>query len=97
MSDSDDEPIASKRNKKLPPSIDETALSYSDEDQPKTAKIAKQKAGIEAAARKEAKAIRAADAKPKKPAPKRTRKDDSDDEPLSKPKKRQSNGVSRGG
>ena len=56
-------------------------------------KFAQRKAGIEKAAVKEAKAIRA-DAKGKKPTPKKAIKDESDDEPLAKPKKRQSNGVS---
>jgi DNA topoisomerase-1 len=56
-------------------------------------KIAQRKAGIEKAAAKEAKAIRA-DAKTKKPTPRKAVKEESDDEPLAKPKKRQSNGVS---
>ena len=72
----------------MPPSINETALiDSSDDDQPLGVKLAKKKASIEKASNKEAKALRAAEAK------KRAHKDDSDDEPLSKPKKRQSNGV----
>ncbi|KAK3310159.1 uncharacterized protein B0T15DRAFT_481622 [Chaetomium strumarium] len=94
-SDSDDEPIARKNGFKLPPSIKETAtLESSDDDQPLGTKIAQRKADIEKAAAKEAKALRA-DAKAKaKAAPKRDVKEESDDEPLAKPKKRQSNGVS---
>jgi DNA topoisomerase-1 len=93
-SDSDDEPIAKRKAPKLPPSINETAtLESSDDDQPLGAKLAQRKAVIEKAAAKEAKALRA-DAKAKKPTPKKAVKDESDDEPLTKPKKRQSNGVS---
>lgn len=51
------------------------------------------KATIEKAAVKEAKALRA-DAKAKKTTPRKAVKEESDDEPLAKPKKRQSNGVS---
>ncbi|KAK4153083.1 hypothetical protein C8A00DRAFT_15666 [Chaetomidium leptoderma] len=93
-SDSDDQPIARKNGSKLPPSIKETAtLESSDDDQPLGTKIAQRKAGIEKAAAKEAKVLRA-DAKVKKATPKKAIKDESDDEPLAKPKKRQSNGVS---
>jgi DNA topoisomerase-1 len=91
--DSDDEPIARKNGAKLPSSIKETAtLESSDDDQPLGTKFSQRKAGIEKAAAKEAKAIRA-DAKAKKATPKKAIKDESDDEPLAKPKKRQSNGV----
>ncbi|KAH8880689.1 hypothetical protein GQ53DRAFT_669257 [Thozetella sp. PMI_491] len=95
--DSDDEPITKKRAKKLPPSINETKLEdSSDDDKPLGAKLAQKKANIEKAAAKEAKAIRAADAKSSKPTPKKAIKDDSDDdEPLAKPKKRLSNGVAK--
>ncbi len=93
-SDSDDEPIARKNGTKLPPSIKNTAtLESSDDDQPLGTKFAQRKASIEKAAVKEAKAIRA-DTKGKKATPKKAIKDESDDEPLAKPKKRQSNGVS---
>ncbi|KAK0729068.1 hypothetical protein B0T21DRAFT_206242 [Apiosordaria backusii] len=83
-SDSDDEPIARKKNgAKLPPSIKDTAMvDSSDDDQPLGTKIAQRKAAIEKSAAK------------KKPAPKKVIKEESDDEPLAKPKKRQSNGVS---
>jgi len=76
---------------RLPPSIHETALGdSSDDDQPLGAKLAKKKADLEKKAEKEAKSIRAAEAKK----PKRPIKDESDDEPLAKPaKKRQSNGA----
>ncbi|KAL2199180.1 hypothetical protein P885DRAFT_31159 [Corynascus similis CBS 632.67] len=93
-SDSDDEPIAKKSGSKLPPSVKDTAtLESSDDDQPLGTKIAQRKAGIEKAAAKEAKAIRA-DAKTRKATPRKSIKEESDDEPLAKPKKRQSNGVS---
>ncbi|TPX08931.1 uncharacterized protein E0L32_009635 [Thyridium curvatum] len=90
--DSDDEPISRKASK-LPPSIYETALpDSSDDDQPLGAKLAKKKASIEKQAAQEAKAIRA-----NKPAPKArkvVKEESDDDEPLAKPKaKRQSNGV----
>ncbi|KAK4659355.1 DNA topoisomerase 1 [Podospora pseudocomata] len=83
-SDSDDEPIARKKNgARLPPSIKNTAMvDSSDDDQPLGTKIAQRKAAIEKSAGK------------KKPAAKKAIKDESDDEPLAKPKKRQSNGVS---
>jgi DNA topoisomerase-1 len=94
LSDSDDEPIARKNGIKLPPSIKETGIGESsDDDQPLGTKIAQRKANIEKAAAKEAKTLRA-DAKTKKATPKKAVKDESDDEPLAKPKKRQSNGVS---
>ncbi len=64
--DSDDEPITKRRPSKLPPSINETALNESsDDDKPLGAKLAQKKASIEKAAAKEAKAIRA-EAGPKK-------------------------------
>ncbi|KAK3942700.1 DNA topoisomerase 1 [Diplogelasinospora grovesii] len=91
-SDSDDEPII-RKNGKLPPSVEDTAMGDSSDDEP-LGKIAQKKANIEKAAAKEAKTIRA-DAK-KKPAPKKAiKEEDSDDEPLAKPKKRQSNGVAK--
>lgn len=97
-SDSDDEPMAKR---KLPPSINETSLpdndddAWSDEDQPLTVKLAQKKAQIEKQAEKDAKAIRAKEAKAKKPAPKKPVKteDSSDDEPIAKTVKRQSNGT----
>ncbi|KAM7224504.1 DNA topoisomerase 1 [Rhypophila decipiens] len=88
-SDSDDEPIAKRNRGKLPPSIKETGDS-TDDDKPLGTKLAQTKANIEKAAAKEAKAIRA---NAKKPTPKKAIKDESDDEPLAKTKKRQSNGV----
>ncbi|KAL0938779.1 topoisomerase i [Colletotrichum truncatum] len=97
-SDSDDEPLTARRGKKLPPSYKETALpdDSSDDDQPLGAKLAKKKAEIEKAAAKEARSIRASEAKSKKATPKKAMKDESDDdEPLAKSaiKKRQSNGA----
>lgn len=83
-----------KRKKKLPPSAKETSLiDSSDDDQPLGAKLAQKKASVEKAAAKEAKAIRA-ESNAKKAAAKRALKEESEDEPLAKPKKRQSNGVS---
>ncbi|KAK5663357.1 hypothetical protein OQA88_3785 [Cercophora sp. LCS_1] len=93
--DSDDEPIA-KKNGRLPPSIKDTPTGdlSDDDDQPLGTKLAQKKANIMKAASKEAKASRASDAKPKKaPAKKAVVKDESDDEPLAKPRKRQSNGA----
>ncbi|ROV90841.1 hypothetical protein VSDG_08023 [Cytospora chrysosperma] len=91
--DSDDEPIA----KKLPPSYKETAIpdDSSDDDKPLGAKLAKKKADIEKDAEKEAKAIRAKEAKTKKAVPKKAvkKEESSDDEPLAKPAKRQTNGT----
>ncbi|KAK4226950.1 DNA topoisomerase 1 [Podospora fimiseda] len=97
QSDSDDEPIAKKKNGvKLPPSIKDTEMDESsDDDRPLGAKLAQKKANIEKAAAKEAKAIRTADAKAKKAASKKAIKEESsDDEPLTKTRKRQSNGTS---
>ncbi|KAK4162099.1 DNA topoisomerase 1 [Cladorrhinum sp. PSN259] len=95
-SDSDDEPIARKKNgAKLPPSFKDTKIDgSSDDDRPLGAKLAQKKANIEKAAEKKAKAINAADAKAKKATTKKAIKEESDDEPLTKTKKRQSNGVS---
>jgi DNA topoisomerase-1 len=90
--DSDDEVLSHR--KKLPPSINETALidDDSDDDKPLNVKLAEKKKNIEKTAAKEAKTIRANEAKAKKAA-----RDDSDDDdvPLSsaKGKKRSSNGV----
>lgn len=58
-------------------------------------KLANKKAMIEKKAEKDAKAIRAQEAKVKKPAPKKPIKydDSSDDEPIAKSTKRQSNGT----
>nr|UWK20508.1 topoisomerase [Trichoderma stromaticum] len=93
VSDSDDEPMVKARGKKLPPSYKETALPESSSDeQPLGVKLAKKKADIEKKAEKEAKVIRAKEAKAK-PAPKKAPKVESDDDlPLASAKKRQSNG-----
>ena len=105
-SDSDDEPISKARGKKLPPSYKETAtLESSDDEQPLGLKLAKRKATIEHQAEKEAKAIRAKE-KAKKSTPRKSIKDESDDDvPISKkvnrrqsngaPAKRKSNGVKK--
>ncbi|OIW34528.1 hypothetical protein CONLIGDRAFT_8139 [Coniochaeta ligniaria NRRL 30616] len=92
--DSDDEPISKKKNGKLPPSISRTSVvDESDDDEPLGTKLAQRKASIEKSAAKEAKALQA---KAKKATPKKAIKDEdeSDDEPLAKPKKRLSNGAS---
>ncbi|PHH86653.1 hypothetical protein CDD83_9925 [Cordyceps sp. RAO-2017] len=98
MPDSDDEPIGKSRGKKLPPAYDETALPMSsDDEKPLGVKLAEKKAAIEKRAENESKAIRAKEAKAKKPTPKKQIKDESDDEPLARSstqKKRQSNGAS---
>jgi DNA topoisomerase-1 len=65
-------------------------LDESDDDQPLAVKLSKTKAEIEKAAAKEAKALQA---KAKKAPAKKAIKDESDDEPLSKPTKRASNGA----
>ncbi|KAI1213786.1 uncharacterized protein F4807DRAFT_199764 [Annulohypoxylon truncatum] len=96
VDDSDDE-VLSKRKGKLPPAADETAMAEdSDDDQPLNAKLASKRKAIEKNAEKDAKAIRASEAKSKKPTPKKVIKDESDDDlPLAgaKGKKRPSNGV----
>jgi DNA topoisomerase-1 len=91
--DSDDEPINKSRARKLPPSYKETALPESSDDEaPLGAKLAKKKAAIEKTAEKEAKIIRANEAKKKK----QIKDEDSDDaRPLAKStaSRRQSNGT----
>jgi DNA topoisomerase-1 len=81
----------------LPPSIKETAIGESSDEEPLTKKLGKQKASIEKKAEKEAKALRAKEAK--KPAAKKAvKKDESDDdEPLQKTKARakKTNGVKK--
>jgi DNA topoisomerase I len=72
-------------------------LDSSDDDQPLGVKLSKRKASIEKQAAKDAKIIRANEAKAKKATPKRKTRDESDDDvPLAKASssKRQSNGVS---
>ncbi|KAK4079557.1 hypothetical protein Trihar35433_662 [Trichoderma harzianum] len=92
QSDSDDEPMVKARGKKLPPSYKETALPESSSDeQPLGVKLAKKKADIEKKAEKEAKSIRAKEAKAKA-APKKALKNESDDDLPLAAKKRQSNG-----
>ncbi|KAI2633709.1 hypothetical protein GGS26DRAFT_554401 [Hypomontagnella submonticulosa] len=94
--DSDDE-VLSKRKTKLPPAANETAVAEdSDDDMPLNAKLAAKKKAIEKNAEKDAKAIRASEAKSKKPTPKKAIKDESDsDAPLAgaKGRKRPANGV----
>lgn len=94
--DSDDEPMSTKRGK-LPPSIHETSLmDSSDDDKPLNARLAKQKYAIEKKAAAEAKVIRANESRRKSAV---KHESDSDDIPLSKAKakptnRRQSNGTS---
>lgn len=68
----------------------------SDDEQPLGVQLAKKKAAIEKKAASEAQAIRAKEAKAAKSTPKKSIKDESDDEPLAKSSanKRQSNGSS---
>ncbi|KAH6964228.1 hypothetical protein DER45DRAFT_583205 [Fusarium avenaceum] len=96
-SDSDDQPIAKARGKKLPPSYKETAIpeSSGDDDEPLSIKLAQKKAAFEKSAEKQAKAIRAKE-RAKKPVPKKAVKEESDDDvPLARSTatKRQSNGT----
>ncbi|CAJ0553543.1 Ff.00g120550.m01.CDS01 [Fusarium sp. VM40] len=96
-SDSDDQPIAKARGKKLPPSYKETALpeSSGDDDEPLSIKLAQKKAAFEKSAEKQAKAIRAKE-RAKKPVPKKAVKEESDDDvslARSTATKRQSNGT----
>ncbi|KAL1902769.1 DNA topoisomerase 1 [Sporothrix stenoceras] len=99
-SDSEDEPIVSKKHSKLPISINDTPLLNSGSDKkPLDVRLADKKAKIEQAANSESKALLANGSnKAKRPsngmsASKRPQSDDSEDEVLSKPKKRQSNGA----
>lgn len=68
----------------------------SDDEQPLGVQLAKKKAAIEKKAANEAQAMRAKDAKSTKSTPRKSIKDESDDEPLAKSSasKRQSNGAS---
>lgn len=87
-----DAPISRKRSTvKLPPSIKDTGDSS---DEPLGKKLAKEKAHIEKNAEKEAKAIRAKEAKGKKAPVKKAKQDDSDDEPISKARGKK-NGVKK--
>lgn len=94
-SDSDDAPISKSRAKR--PSLPKVLPDSSDDDMPMSKKLAKEKAAIEKAAEKEAKALQAKDASRKSiSTPKKPIKDESDDDvPLarSSAKKRQSNGA----
>ncbi|KAI0817705.1 eukaryotic DNA topoisomerase I [Xylaria sp. FL0064] len=94
--DSDsDVPIKSRT--RLPPAADETAVAEdSDDDVPLNQKLADKRKSIDKAAEKEAKAIRASEAKAKKAASKKVVKEESDDDaPLSvvKGRKRSVNGT----
>ncbi|KAL1868041.1 hypothetical protein VTK73DRAFT_3866 [Phialemonium thermophilum] len=92
LSDSEDEPIA--KSKLPPPAKNTSVIHKANGNQSQGAKLAQVRADVEKAAAKEAKAIRAEE-RQKKPTPKKPVKDEdeSDDEPLAKPKKRLSNGV----
>lgn len=93
-SDSDDEPLASKKAGKLPPKNDPHAFGVdSSDDEPLNAKLSKQKASIEKKAEKEAKSIRAKENKASKPIPKKPVKRDLDSDEDVKPKKRKANGT----
>ncbi|CAD6453629.1 c32de514-d401-4830-8157-b7b918f15005 [Sclerotinia trifoliorum] len=90
-SDSDDDmPLAGRRNSRLPPKASATAIGESSsDDEPLTVKLSKEKASIERHADKEAKAIRAKKAAPKKV----VKKEDSDSGEDVAPKRRKPNGV----
>jgi DNA topoisomerase I len=97
LDDSDsDEPLTAKRQH-LPPKATEADIldgSDSDDDVPLTAKLAQKRKDIEKAAAKEARSLKKHS--PKRSAPKKAIKDESDsDAPLAsaKGKKRQSNGA----
>ncbi|KAL8972298.1 MAG: hypothetical protein Q9183_000627 [Haloplaca sp. 2 TL-2023] len=104
-SDSDDAPLLKRNAKgkaaapgKKPPKIAANDIGESEEsDVPLQEKLAKEKAGIEQRAAKEAKALRKAEAEA--PVKKRAKKPDSDDEdvPLvkKKAKKAQANGTTK--
>lgn len=82
----------------LPIGINETAVGESSDDEPLTKRMTKEKAHIEKRAEKEAKDIRAKEAKAAKAAPKRksVQKEESDadsDAPLTTATKRKSNGT----
>jgi DNA topoisomerase-1 len=95
-SDSEDDIPLAKKNGKLPPKVSKTAIgdeSSEDDDEPLTAKLAKQKASIEKKAAKEAKEIRAKESKAKPKPKKGVKKEDSESDEDVKPKKRKSNGT----
>ncbi|OAA54738.1 topoisomerase 1 [Niveomyces insectorum RCEF 264] len=102
-SDSEDEPIVSRKKAKLPLSINETPLIKTNGDKkPLDVRLSNKKAKIEHEASKEAKAILASEASRQKKSPANNAasavrrplpQDDSEDEALAKPKKRRSNGV----
>ncbi|KAI0486390.1 eukaryotic DNA topoisomerase I [Xylaria cf. heliscus] len=96
VDDSDsDVPIRSKA--RLPPAADETAVAEeSDDDVPLNRKLVNKRKSIDKAAEREAKEIRLAESKAKKPTPKKVVKEESDDDqPLSgvKGRKRAVNGT----
>ncbi|TWU76841.1 DNA topoisomerase 1 [Metarhizium rileyi] len=92
-SDSDDEPISKVKAKRKSTTM---LADSSDDEKPLGVQLAKKKAAIEKKAANEAQAIRSKDAKSAKSTPKKSIKDESDDEPLAKSStnKRQSNGSS---
>lgn len=95
-SDSDDEPISKTRAKTTAAALPSLLADSSDDDEkPLGVKLAEKKAEIEKKAAVEAKTIRAKEAKSAKSTPRKSIKDESDDEPLAKStsKKRQSNGT----
>ncbi|KAG5938470.1 hypothetical protein E4U60_001366 [Claviceps pazoutovae] len=88
-SESDGEPLAKRAKANI------KASESDSDDQPMGVKLAKTKAAIEKKAANEAQAIRAKEAKAAKSTPKKTVKDESDDEPLAKATsaKRKTNGT----
>ncbi|KAI0187455.1 eukaryotic DNA topoisomerase I [Xylaria flabelliformis] len=95
--DDSDSDVPIKNKTRLPPAADETAVAEdSDDDVPLNKKLVNKRKSIDKAAEKEAKAIRSAESKAKKPTPKKAVKEESDDDqPLSgvKSRKRTVNGT----
>ncbi|TGJ80635.1 hypothetical protein E0Z10_g8134 [Xylaria hypoxylon] len=95
--DDSDSDVPIKSRTRLPPAANETAVAEdSDDDIPLNKKLADKRKSIDKAAEKEAKTIRANEAKAKKQALKKVVKDESDDDtPLSgvKSRKRAVNGT----
>ncbi|KAI8954865.1 eukaryotic DNA topoisomerase I [Xylaria longipes] len=100
--DDSDSDVPIKNKTKLPPAADETAVAEdSDDDVPLNRKLVNKRKSIDKAAEKEAKEIRSAESKAKKPTPKKltprkaVKEESDDDQPLSgvKGRKRPVNGT----
>ncbi|KAI0452741.1 eukaryotic DNA topoisomerase I [Xylaria acuta] len=100
--DDSDSDVPIKNKTRLPPAADETAVAEdSDDDVPLNRKLVNKRKSIDKAAEKEAKEIRSAESKAKKPTPKKpalkkaAKEESDDDQPLSgvKGRKRPVNGT----